>query len=452
MATILARPVARDIDLGDFRPVWTWFLCWILLPNAGYWALWIVGGPPRAWPVLAAGFAGIVAHRAPFWARFALFILLMIHSALAFIAALFNLSIGSLTHSLRFAAELSPSASIEYVVAGIVVLATGIGAWKLLRRPAILERPVLMIAAAAITIIAASVDVFMADGNRGSYHRTPDAGAPFDSATRDSGLERIATGQRHVLMVMVEAMGLPSDPALRTRLMDIWARPEIRDRYEVTTGSTLFYGSTTNGEMRELCGRWAEYDEVMGHRDGNCLPARLARRGYRTEAWHSFVGSFFDRTQWYPNIGFQETRWGPDMIAAGAQGCPGVFPGACDRDVPRQIAGALREAKSPQFLYWLTVNSHLPVVSSAELGTEDCARYDAALARDYPMICRMFQLYDQTGAALASEIAAEDFPATDILIVGDHLPPFFDRHHRAQFAPDSVPWVLLRPKNARLRS
>ncbi len=447
MATIPARPVGADVDRDGLRAVGAWFLCWILLPNAGYWALWIVGGPPRAWPVLAAGFAGIVAHRAPFWVRFTLFLLLMIHSALSFIAALFNLSISSLAHSLRFAAELSPSASIEYVVAGAVVVATAFAAWKLLRRPAVLARPILIIAAAAITIVAASVDVAMADGNRGSYHRTPDAGAPFDSAAKDSGLERIATGQRHVLMIMVEAMGQPVDPRLRTRLAEIWARPEVRARYEVTTGETLFYGSTTNGEMRELCGRWGEYDEVMDRRDGNCLPARLAARGYRSQAWHSFVGSFFDRTTWYPNIGFEQMRWGPDLVQDGAEVCPGVFPGACDRDVPRQIGRALRAAESPQFLYWLTVNSHLPVVSDAQLGTDDCARFDAGLARDHPMICRLFELYDQTGAALAREITAEDFPATDILIVGDHLPPFFDRHHRSQFAPDSVPWVLLRPKN-----
>ena len=28
------------------------------------------------------------------------------------------------------------------------------------------------------------------------------------------------------------------------------------------------------------------------------------------------------------------------------------------------------------------------------------------------------------------EITAPDFPPTDILIVGDHMPPYFDRHHR----------------------
>ena len=74
--------------------------------------------------------------------------------------------------------------------------------------------------------------------------------------------------------------------------------------------------------------------------------ARLAARGYRSEAWHSFDGRFFDRAAWYPNIGFAKLRFGPDLIQGGAAWCPGVFPGACDRDVPRQMTAALKAATS----------------------------------------------------------------------------------------------------------
>ena len=40
----------------------------------------------------------------------------------------------------------------------------------------------------------------------------------------------------------------------------------------------------------------------------------------------------------------------------------------------------------------------------------------------------------------------QDNFSTDILIVGDHMPPYFDRHDRSQFAPDRVPWLLLKWK------
>ncbi len=447
-----------DIALrqAGFQAAWTgrseslrgfenWLLCWIVLPNLGYWLLWTVGVPPRPFPVLVTGLAGLIAHRAPFFVKYALFLATMIFSALCFIAALFNLSVLSLVDSLRFAGELSPAASIEYVFVGGAVIATMAAAWWLLRRPTTLAEPRRFLLAVAVVFLAVSVDGALA-ASRGSYERLPDAGAPFTSATHRSGLASFATGERHVLMVMVEAMGQPVDPRVRRRLVEIWARPEVRARYEVVAGDTLFYGSTTSGEMRELCGRWGDYDEVMEGPDQACLPAMLARRGYRTEAWHSFQGSFFDRTTWYPNVGFQRTRFGPELIERGAERCPGVFPGACDRDVPGQIAAALRQAREPQFLYWLTVNSHLPVLRHRKLGTEDCRAFDAPLDSAYPMTCRLQQLFDDTARALAREISAPDFPATDILIVGDHIPPFFDSQNRSQFAPDRVPWILLRPR------
>ncbi|MDQ4086524.1 MAG: sulfatase-like hydrolase/transferase [Pseudomonadota bacterium] len=427
------------------RSLENWLLCWILLPNFGYWMLWLIGGPPRGLPILVTGFAGMVVHRASFPLKLVVFVAAMIFSGLCFVAALFNLSVLSLVESLKFAAELNPAVSVEYLVVAAGVVATLAVAWRLLQRPTVIVHPRRFLLVGALVFIAASLDVTMAQGRRGSYKRTPDPDAPFTSATYRSGLIPRATGERHVLMVMVEAMGQPSDPAMRQRLIDIWARPEVRARYEVVAGDTLFYGSTTNGEMRELCGRWAEYEEVMQVRDNGCLPAVLARRGYRTQAWHSFNGSFFERTTWYPNIGFQELRFGPQLVESGAAACPGVFPGACDRDVPRQIGTTLRQARQPQFLYWLTVNSHLPVIRSDELHTENCERFDARLDQDYPMTCRLMQLFDETAGALAREISAADFPATDILIVGDHIPPFFDRHHRNQFEPDRVPWILLRP-------
>jgi hypothetical protein len=286
----------------------------------------------------------------------------------------------------------------------------------------------------------------MASGNRGTYKRVPEAGADFDSASVETGLLGLADGRRHLLVVIVESFGLPTDPALRSRLLSTFARPEMRGRYAISSGDTLFYGSTTNGEVREMCGRWGDYPDLLARKDAGCLPARLAARGYETHAWHSFEGFMFERTRWYPNIGFQRSHFAAELRQAGAKPCPGVFAGVCDRDVPAQIASSLKQAKRPQFAYWLTVNSHLPVVESNQLETDDCARYDAQINRDFPMICRQLAIFDEIGKSLSREVTAADFPATDILIVGDHIPPFFDRHHREQFAGDRVPWILLKAR------
>lgn len=429
----------------SMRSLENWLLCWIFLPNVSFWLLSIIGGPPRGFEVLLTGAIGVMVHRAPYPLKLAGFCLAMAYSVLSFISSLFNLSILSLVQSLEFLTEMKPSASPEYLIGAAALAGTVAVASRQLRRSTALP-PQRLVLVMALTFIAAWADVQMSKADRGTYSRIAAPDAPFASAVGESGLDRLATGDRHVLMIMVEAMGTPTDPAIRRKLVDIWARPQVRDRYDVTTGNSPFYGSTTSGEMRELCGRWDDYRELIEKMDSSCLPARLAAKGYRSQAWHSFSGSMFDRNLWYPNVGFQEMRFGERLMADGAEICPGVFPGACDRDVPRAIGATLKQAGQPQFLYWLTVNSHLPVLKNKRLQTLDCSRFDTALDAAYPMTCRLLQLFDQTGSALAREISAADFPDTDILIVGDHLPPFFDRYHREQFEPDQVPWILLRRK------
>lgn len=444
MEAVLAVP--RRWSLADARPFFAWVAGWIILPNICFWILSLFSGPPRLFETLIIGSIGLALHRAPFAVKFGAFVAVMIFSVLVYVSAIFNLSPLSLTHSLEFASELNPIASPEYILCGVAAIVVVFAGYRVLRCSTALGDLRVILLAFGLVLSVAAAEKVLGGANRGSYKRFAEPGALFTSGVERSGFGQQVTDKRHLMIVMVESMGRPVNPQLRGQLVDLWARPEVRRLYEVTTGDTLYYGSTTSGEMRELCGRWGNYAEVMAKADRTCLPARLAARGYRTQAWHSFKGEFFDRSLWYPNIGFAETRFGEQLLADGADECPGVFPGACDRDVPAQIANALKRAKEPQFLYWLTVNSHLPVIKDERLGTTDCAKFEATLAADFPMTCRIFELFDSSGRALAREITASDFPTADILIVGDHIPPFFNRHDREQFASDSVPWILLRRK------
>jgi hypothetical protein len=246
---------------------------------------------------------------------------------------------------------------------------------------------------------------------------------------------------------VVEAMGQPRDAALRGEFDKIWMRPELTSRFEISHGETAFFGSTTSGEMRELCQRWGNYPEITAP-DPRCLPAKLAKRGYRTSSYHAFYPTFFDRERWYPLIGFQHMHFGQELMNEGAGYCPNVFPGACDRDVPGIIARDLAKAQGPQFVYWLTLNSHLPIVENRALGTEHCHRLGHGLDSDFPMICRLFSIWGSTADALVKVVDRPDFPPTHILIVGDHMPPFTHQKSRLQFDPEHVPWVLLRYKGS----
>ena len=438
----LLRPATRE----EWGRLGNWLLVWVVLANGGFALLWLIGAPPR-WPeILGIGALGLLVRERARWLQFAAFCAGMAWSLLSFVAGLFNLAPSSLLHSLKFFVEMSPAQSREYLI-GAAVIALLIGAaWQALRRPQRFTDIRLVLLAIAVVASLALLDRAIGQGMRGHYARTPVAGAPFTSAVAQSGFGTHAA-TRNLMVVMVESLGQPAGNAEIERLLFArYRRPAVTKRFELRTGSTTYYASTTSGEIRELCGRWGDYYDLLGRDDDGCLPARLRRRGYETSAYHSYTGAFFDRATWYPHVGFDNRVFGEELVAAGLRECGGVFPGACDRDVPRVLAARLKEAERPQFVYWLTLNSHLPVPPGRNLDVGHCERVSAVLAAEYPMICRQFAIWDALDAALVREITAPDFPPTDILIVGDHMPPYFDRHHRSQFAPDRVPWLLLRWK------
>ena len=442
--TGLFRPVERDewIKLGN------WLLVWVVIANAGFALMWLVGAPPR-WPeIMFIGATGLVVRERARWIQFVAFCVAMVWSVLGFLAGLFNLGMGSLLHSLKFFIELDPAQSSEYLIgAGAIAVLIACAGLALRRRQYFRDTRLVFLAMLAVLALA-GFDKWMGYGMRGHYKRAPVAGAPFSSAVGNSGFGVGAgAAPRNLLVVVVESLGQPvGNPEMQRLLFARYREPAVTARFELSSGTTTYYNSTTAGEVRELCGRWGDYYELLDHADDGCLPARLRKAGYETSAYHSFTGGFFDRETWYPHIGFDRRVFAEDLVGRGMRECGGVFAGACDRDVPPLLAAQLKQGKRPQFVYWLTLNSHLPVPPGLNLDVDHCERISATLAEQYPMICRQFAIWSAIDAALVKEITAADFPPTDILIVGDHMPPYFDRHHRSQFAPDRVPWLMLRWK------
>lgn len=436
----------RTAASAEWRALMNWLLVWVVLANTGFAVTYFFGSPPRYAEIVLFGVVGLLVRNKPYWLQCGSFMAVMLYSVLSFIAGLFNLAITSLAHSLVFFAELNIGQSLEYILGSITLFGFVAAACLALRRPTAFESSKMTAIAGVITLALAAFDFYMSMGMRGHYERVPNANAPFESAFEQAGVpDGTSPLDRNLVIIMVESLGVPTDNEEMGRLL--FARFQDKDvarRFEVSSGTTTYFGSTTAGEIRELCGRWGEYHALTSERDDTCLPARLAQAGAPTTAYHSFEGTFFDRHLWYPNIGFEKTAFRDDLVERGASKCGGVFPGACDRDIPRQIADQLKSTNEPQFIYWLTVNAHLPVPLEGNLETENCKRVSRKLADEYPMICRQFAIWDTVDNALAGELLQDDFPPTDILIVGDHMPPYFDRHSRAQFAPDRVPWIVLK--------
>lgn len=435
---------------ADFRKFLNWALVWIGLANIPFMAMWFVGAPPRFFAIAIAGFVGLIVKRMPPVVQWIAFAAVMAYSLLSFVAGLFNLAMDSLLYSLQFFAEIKPSDSAEYIAAAVVIGGILIASWFLLKRDTNFDKPLHILLGGALIFGLVGADVAMGQGMRGHYFREAPVGANFESAAQKSDFASRADGKRHLVMIIVESLGVPhKNQAMSDKLFAYYDNSAIQARYDVSQGTSLYYNSTTSGEFREMCGRWGDYYQLLDPAEAqqeNCLPARLAAKGYATHAMHSFKGEFFKRAEWYPNIGFEQQEFWPELEKRGAEWCGGVFAGACDRQVPALLAENLKKATQPTFLYWLTLNAHLPVPTEANLNAGNCERVSPELASEFPMICRQFAIFDDIDIALIKEITASDFPEADILLVGDHMPPYYDRHNRSQFDPERVPWLYLRAK------
>jgi hypothetical protein len=398
--------------------------------------------------LLLFGFLAMGVSQLP-WVWFKrLTLLAMIAGVTAiYVCLMFNLPVWGITYWPSLAGEMHPWQEPVYIASAtafavVVVFALTIAP----ATPRFTSRLHWLVSFMAVYALGA-LDTLATAPTSDSYHAQPRAGQSFTSAAEQTGLSHPGAQRHNLVIVLVEALGVPSGPVEKKLFTDDWGSSSWSRGYDIETGVIPYYGSTTNAELRALCDRWGQYDS-FDFAKADCVPGRYRRAGYATTAIHSFTGNFFDRANWYPKLHFDRIMFGPDLIAAGARSCGGIFPGACDDDVPSLIAKQLRVGGKPQFVYWLTLNSHLPVIADSVLGTDDCKLGPRDWIAANPQLCRLFLVHHRLAKAIKVLVADPSLPPTDFLIVGDHMPPFFDRERRLRFDSSHVPYVLLRSRSA----
>jgi hypothetical protein len=278
--------------------------------------------------------------------------------------------------------------------------------------------------------------------------------APFDRAST-LPIQRVSMdsfGQQlnrpNVVLVLVESWGKPLSRDVDESLVRPYMSDRIQRKYTVSVGTVGFYGPTVAGEARELCGSTMGFEIIhaTSAQLKSCLPAWFRQMNYHTTAIHGFAGGMFQRKDWYARAGFEERWFREGLAQEGLARCTGAFPGICDAAVPGWIGRhLLAREDSPQFVYWVTLNSHLPVpVPNAVRDSPTCsgtlpATFDAPLCSWYQLIFNVHRSVSELALAPSSR-------PTIFIVVGDHAPPFSNNERRRQFSGSVVPYVVLMPK------
>jgi hypothetical protein len=259
-----------------------------------------------------------------------------------------------------------------------------------------------------------------------------------------------AVGAENVVVITAESMGILSDATLRAFAWAPIDSSALGERYVVRRGQVAFRGGTTSGELRELCGIFADYITLPKSILPDCLPNVLRRRGFHTYSVHGFRASYYNRIRWYPVL-FQTRYFDRELDdVAGEARCGTQFRGICDADAFHVVRNLARGGRR-RLVYWMTLDAHTPV---------DMARR-SAYAREWqaigrlprcqatPEVC-MEAVFQRALLERLTSLALDlGLPPTRFLLVGDHAPAFVRRDQAAGFVSGVVPYIELRPKPAR---
>jgi len=258
-----------------------------------------------------------------------------------------------------------------------------------------------------------------------------------------------ASAHPNVVLVVVESWGLLKDAVLAKPLTAPYNDSQLTAVYQVSYGSVPFDGLTVPGEVRELCHShlgFGVFRASLSEADA-CLPEMFRARGYQTHAVHGYMGAMFQRDQWYKRIGFATASFEPDLHRDGLPGCPGAFPGICDSSIPPWIGDHLlaNSDDAPQFVYWVTLNSHIPVPVHPHLpGDSTCASQPDLSSSD--ALCSWFRLVFAVHQSIRDLALRPTTRPTVFVLVGDHAPPFATPQLRDKFSDTVVPFIVLTPR------
>lgn len=261
----------------------------------------------------------------------------------------------------------------------------------------------------------------------------------------DAASAKAELTKKQIVVIVVESMGVFKNAETQKQMLAPLLNDEMRRRYKIAAGTIPFHGHTIDGEFRELCGlRLTSYGE---EKFPKCLPSDLKDLGFETIAFHGFTGQFYQRYSWYPKLGFEHVYFAEEMHQLGIdKTCGSGFQGVCDTSVAELVHKELLDRSRPKFVYWMTLNSHLPMdPEETKPSTFDCAQTPETHARRGVCLnTKMIHLVLSTIEKIALD---PKLPPTEFVVTGDHMPPFASSTNREFYSPKDVPFIVLKPSS-----
>lgn len=233
----------------------------------------------------------------------------------------------------------------------------------------------------------------------------------------------------HVFFIINESLGVPKNQAVLDQILSPLYDDELLI-HDLKINQTSYVGPTVYAELRELCHAQPFNFNLKNLESGfdKCLPHLFQKRGYETIALHGALGTMYDRKYWYPRAGFQKTiffenkKWKSQCYS---------FPGTCDWEIAQLISSIFSKANKPQFIYWLTLNSHsLYDKRDIFYNVFDCKAFKIEESTES---CRNIKLQAQFFYVLAEMLKSSEIKNAEVVIVGDHAPVILNKSEKEKY-------------------
>ena len=263
---------------------------------------------------------------------------------------------------------------------------------------------------------------------------------PIASSNTTNMIWRDREKSNKILFIVVESWGIPlNEKEFNEQIKSLAKNKKIKilDR-----GSVLFLGGTVMAELRELCAIMpasALFSLVPEQYAKECLPWKLRAQGYTVISLHGAHSGMYSRNSWYPQVGFQESYF-LEKPLADVDRCYS-FPGFCDVDLMPYVFNEIKK-HDKLFFYWMTLNSHAPYDDN-DIKNKKNKDLCPKLSLEEGERCNQFLLIKEFMDNISLNISSGNFSGLEIIMVGDHKPPFFTGNFSGKFVDGKVPYLHL---------
>ncbi len=249
---------------------------------------------------------------------------------------------------------------------------------------------------------------------------------------------------KNIVVVVLESFGYPESKILQSMIFKPLGNDYLNKNFNVDYGSKKVpLGSTVPAELRELCG--VKASKFSDNIDVNlCVPNLLKEMSYETIGLHGYLASFFDRDNWWKSIGIDKGIFANDFSLKSQPLCPGSFRSFCDNKIFKDtFLKYLKNENSKKFLYFLSVNAHVPVYIDGITNKEDCEPYSK---RGIGIPCYNVLVNASLIRQIIMLIEVEKMKDTIFLLIGDHVPRYPSIDAAKVYKDNVVSYIKITPK------